>query len=155
MAGVDCVYASVAVNASPQCMDASQTSGSVAFGASNAVVMTSSELTAVSDTLVGHQQRVNCVQWVRNDASATAASPEELISGSRDKSIRLWTRVGPPHDDDDDDNVDDDAKRVSQIHQLLVHKLLLQLWEHLIAKRLIGGDHRIEWSRRYPLQQQQ
>ena len=43
-------------------------------------------------TLHGHTERVNCVQWISNRGCGhiVAKQPRELVSGSVDKSIRVW-----------------------------------------------------------------
>ena len=94
MAKLDSIYTSVAVNASPQCLDFSDSTGLVAFGASHAVVLVRSQLTTVFDTLVGHQDRVNCVKWIRDGnlkEKKRSSAGAELVSASRDKTVRLST----------------------------------------------------------------
>ena len=86
MAKLDSIYTSVAVNASPQCLDFSDSTGLVAFGASHAVALVRSQLTTVFDTLVGHQGRVN---WIRDGnlkEKKRSSAGAELVSASRDKN---------------------------------------------------------------------
>jgi len=81
---VNCIYASVAVNPLPQCLDISLETGIVAFGASHAICILDPACQRVLETLVSHTARVNCVKWLRGDKQ------QQLISGSCDKTIRIW-----------------------------------------------------------------
>ncbi|XP_071102192.1 elongator complex protein 2-like [Haliotis cracherodii] len=46
---------------------------------------------SVVSTLTGHQDRVNCVQWIRNPDNS---NEDELVSGSVDKTVRVWRQEG-------------------------------------------------------------
>ncbi|XP_072854572.2 elongator complex protein 2 isoform X1 [Pogona vitticeps] len=61
--------------------------GLLAFGSCRSVILYDPEKRKVIVTLNGHTERVNCVQWIRNN---DRSSDTELISGGSDKQLILW-----------------------------------------------------------------
>ncbi|XP_074610672.1 elongator complex protein 2-like [Acropora palmata] len=89
----DLEYASVACNRTPLCLDWGR-NGWVAFGACYSVALCCPERTcafgSIEYILNGHKDRVNCVKWI---SQSVYGEENELVSGSTDKSVRVWQRV--------------------------------------------------------------
>ncbi|XP_064647875.1 elongator complex protein 2-like isoform X2 [Lineus longissimus] len=87
---MDTCYISAACNRTPHSTSWGK-NGVIAFGSSAAVALydcrAQDKVGHITETLVGHKDRVNCVRWIPNeDGNVT-----ELVSCSVDKTALVWT----------------------------------------------------------------
>ncbi|EGD81577.1 hypothetical protein PTSG_02292 [Salpingoeca rosetta] len=99
------VLASAGVNSDTGCLDWNTDSDVVAYAASCFVFINHNSASAdvpqkVQQTCTGHSARVNCVRWMRHvdDAGSVSFAPSLLVTGSSDKTLRLWRKSADvPH----------------------------------------------------------
>nr|XP_011412948.2 elongator complex protein 2 [Crassostrea gigas] len=94
MCDVEPFYISCGCNRTPHCLDWAS-SGVICFGASHAVAIYYPEGYAnghgtISQTLIKHSDRVNCVKWISN--SNRQLCDERFVSGSVDKTAIVWKK---------------------------------------------------------------
>ena len=98
--GISLVYFSSGCNPNPHAVSW-DSSGTLAFATDKSIALAQPQqrdILLVTNTLHGHSDKVNCLRWVtwrgRGPMGVAAASSRELVSGSVDKSVRVWRESG-------------------------------------------------------------
>ncbi|KAL1501821.1 hypothetical protein ABEB36_007075 [Hypothenemus hampei] len=89
-------YISSNCNQTPTAADCNE-NNIIAYGAFNAILIYDPNWGSggkVIDSLMGHTKRVNSVRWIRSCTDLVKNKSQELVSGSSDGSIKVWTFNG-------------------------------------------------------------
>ena len=91
-------YCSVACGRTPHSASWHTRTGTLAFVADRSVglaeITPNDDVLKITGTLHGHTDKVNCVHWItcRGSRELYRSVSLEVISGSVDKTIRVWRR---------------------------------------------------------------
>jgi WD40 repeat protein len=84
-------YLSCGCNKNPGCVCWGY-NGIVVFGSSSNILVYSTKLKKVVQSLSGHKGRVNCLEWVKDESRGMARveQSELLVSASADNTAFVW-----------------------------------------------------------------